>query len=185
MNLEVVSTAGVEPVTLAEAKAQLNIDSADTTWDTIINSLIPVVREVAESETQRDLKVTTYKLSLDGFRKIIVLPRNPLIEVVSITYTDDSDVEQTLSTDDYQVVIGDKGRVYIDTEVSPKTAHDAVKITFKAGYATAAEVPRKTWQGMQFTLSHFFENRSSVVEGRVSHEVPFTAQWLFHKDKVY
>lgn len=185
MNLTLVSTIGAEPVSLIEAKAQLNIDAADTTWDSIITSLIPVVREVAENETQRTLRLGTYELTLDGLRNIIVLPANPLVEVVSITYKDDNDAVQTVDPADYDVVTGDKGRVYVDTEASPKSGHDAVTITFKAGYATAAEVPRKTWQGMQFTLSHFFENRSSVVEGRVSHEVPMTAKWLFQKDRVY
>lgn len=185
MNLKAVSTAGIEPVTLAEAKAQLNIDAADTTWDTLINSLIPVAREVAENETARDLRLNTYELYLPVFYPVMVMPRNPLVEIVSIHYKDDAGVYQLLPAADYSIQAGDKGLLYIKTEAEPNGDRDAVKITFKAGFATAAEVPRKTWQGMQFTLSHLFENRSSVIEGRSVSEVPFTAKWLFAKDKVY
>jgi uncharacterized phiE125 gp8 family phage protein len=60
--------AGVEPITLNEAKAHLRVFGTDD--DGYITSLIAAARQSAESLTDRALLPQTWELALDEFPSI-------------------------------------------------------------------------------------------------------------------
>src|SRR5262249_28268376 len=107
---QIVTPPSVEPVLLADAKAQARVDT--TADDTLIGYLIIAARQWAEKYTGRAFITQTWQLALDlmpameemwwdGMRQgpvtgldeisAIVLPRPPLQSVTSVQYFDNSD----------------------------------------------------------------------------------------------
>ena len=110
MGLKVVSPPAVEPVSLADAKAHLRLDSdAD---DAYVSALITAARERVELFLRRALITRAFEYTLDGFPEspaliyatsVIDLPRPPLQSVESIQYMDSAGNVQTLAPEDYVV----------------------------------------------------------------------------------
>lgn len=129
LNLQRQTGPLIEPLTLTQAKQFLRLDSGFTSDDTLIEGLLPAVREIAENYTRRAFFNQTWVLSLDAFpwwnfasgtvnpamRKgwplyssywdplAIRLPRPRCLQVVSITYVDLTNAVQTLDPATYSV----------------------------------------------------------------------------------
>lgn len=104
--LRVVTPAGSEPVTLADAKGQLGIPASDTSKDDLVTSLISAATREAEALTQRLFVAQTVEFVMNGWEPVIRLPIAPVDKsgVVSIKYVDWVDQAQaTLDTDRYVV----------------------------------------------------------------------------------
>ena len=97
MPLTLTTPPAVEPVTLAEAKAHLKIDTTDD--DALITALIPAARARAEWHTGRALVTQGWTLWLDAWPDIIAIPLPPLQAVASVTVyaRDDSARARTVS----------------------------------------------------------------------------------------
>jgi hypothetical protein len=65
MPLQLITPAAEEPVSLAEAKRHLRVESADD--DALIGSLISAARQSAETLTGRQFVTARWKLVLDSF----------------------------------------------------------------------------------------------------------------------
>lgn len=152
-----------EPVTLAQAKSQLNVDPTLTDDDAYISILIQAAREYCENYTSRAYVPQTWRYSLDAFpwyganinwtdrfsvyqraalwtqSLTITIPRPPLISISSIIYLDVNGVPQTI----------DPAQYVVDYDSEPARVVPApglywpypqlyrpntVQITFQAGY---------------------------------------------------
>ena len=101
-SLEVSSAASIDPLTTAEAKTHMRVDTSDD--DTYIASLISAATQYAQDRTNRQFINATFKLRLDGFISTqLWIPRAPLSSVTSVQYVDENEATQTLSTDLYKV----------------------------------------------------------------------------------
>ena len=133
-----------EPVSLAEVKAHLRVDTSD--FDTDLNAKIMAARQETEMFLQRVLVQRTYRADLWGFDTVIELPYPDLASITSIQYyTPDS--PQVLTTLDSTVYRTDltNNQIYLDWGASyPSVAvrHDAVQITYVAGYAPSTDSPQ-------------------------------------------
>lgn len=95
-----------EPITLAEAKAHLNLAAqspTDSAEDDLIESFITAAREVAEAAQGRELCPKQYDLALDCFPGVIEL-RRPLVSVDLVKYRDSTGAWTTLTADDDYIV---------------------------------------------------------------------------------
>ncbi len=96
-----------EPLSLADAKVQLNLDSDITGDDTAIATAIRAARVHIENTTRRQLVMATYRLAFDDFPRCddqtIRLYGGPLQSVLAIDYIDNANDGQTLDTDNYAV----------------------------------------------------------------------------------
>lgn len=100
--LKRITPPDVEPVTLAEAKEQCLIVISDD--DDKIARLITEAREAAEQFTRRAFVAQVWEAGYSCFpQQQFELAKAPLLAVISIKYTDDSGVEQTLPATDYTV----------------------------------------------------------------------------------
>lgn len=137
-----------EPVTLEEAKAQCHV--THDAEDVRIEHLIRTAREEVETYTGRQCMTATWDLYLDRWpvgRKPILLPKNPVQSVTSITYTDTAGASQTWSTDNYgtdlfsepaRIILKEAGQ-YPELDNEP----NAIRVRFVAGYTTTTLVPAK------------------------------------------
>ncbi len=159
----------IEPLTLDEVKLFLRVNHSAE--DALINDLIRESRERCERVTGRQLLLATYQLTLDDFplgTGSLILPRPPLVEVLSITYIDTDGVSQTVSP---TVYVADTQRqpgwlLLAYGHVWPATlvAANAVTITYRAGYASASQVPSEYRNRLRQCVAHCYANREMTDE---------------------
>jgi len=193
MNIKIITAPTSEPITLAEAKAQIRVTHDNE--DTYISRLITVARQSAETITGRALAYRTMELTLDVFPEVIVLPYPPVEEVVSIKYTDSDDIEHTLDIDDYIV------HTDMPTKIVPAYNTDfpsvelkpigAVKVRYKAGYKADGDdpefiLPEEIKQGILLLISNYYEYREDILSrGHIPKAVPFGVNALLTPYQVY
>jgi uncharacterized phiE125 gp8 family phage protein len=191
MSLRLITAPSTYPVTLAEAKAHLRVDSTDE--DTLIASMISAATDVAEQHTGRAIMPQTWELSLDEFQTSIELTRVPVQSITSITYVDELGAPQTLSPTAYVLVKDDFGYAKIIPSyltVWPTVLAQPLSVTviYVAGYADAAAVPEAIKSWILLTVAALFENREaeSYSARAVSTTVKMSfVDALLHKYRVF
>lgn len=132
----------VEPVDLDEFKKHIRF--TPTSEDTLIDTYIATARQYFAQQTGVEPIDTVREVRMDAFpTRYIELPRRPLIEVVSVSYTDADDVLQTLAVDTEYLVGGvgqpRPGVISVLSGASwptPKDAFGSVAIRYRAGYGS-------------------------------------------------
>lgn len=164
----------VEPVTLAEVKANLRIDADITADDALLTSLIPAARQQAEHRTGRRFGVQTWLRAYDAFPSwSSMLPDPPVSEIVNIKYDDIAGTEQTLDPADYRLRPHSEPAVVLPIKSWPATLAEpgAVRITYRCGLdATDARwASLRAW--MLLAIGTWYHNREAG--GAVqTHELP-------------
>ena len=173
MGLKLVTPPETEPVTLAEAKAHLRLDTESD--DAYVSALITAARERVEIFLRRALITQVFECTIDDFPaydRAIDLPRPPLQSVEWIKYLDTAGVLQTLDPGIYTVDASSNeiGRIALAwNRFWPFTRYtiNAVTIRFTAGYGDAAgDVPQAIRQGILIEISNLYENREDAVVGQ-------------------
>ena len=158
-----------EPVTEAEVKLQCRIDGTDE--DDLLTLYISAAREFVEAYTGTKLGSQTVLMQGSGFCDLWSLPAAPVISVSSVKYLDATGVEQTLSTDVYEVVNpGLEPHIRLKVGQSwPSTreASDAIRVSAVCGYSSLP-VPIK--HALLLIISSWFDNRAvgPVPDGAIS-----------------
>lgn len=177
--LSLVTAPAAEPLTLAEAKLHLRVDSDDTSQDTLITSLIVAAREAVEEHTRRALVTQTWDYVADAFPdgdEPILVGKPPLQSVTTLQYVDADGVLQTWAASNYVVDTATiDGAIRLAYDVSWPSAreqYNAVQVRVVAGYGLAAAVPASIKAAMLLLIGHLFEHRESVVTGTIVAELP-------------
>lgn len=152
------------PVTLTEVKTQLRIAVADTTDDTLLTSLITVATEQAEKYTKRDFITRTYEVLRDHFHDLMEIRRSALTSITSITYYDENNALQTLSSGVYSILydmdFSNVQRNPDQTWPSTYPKRHAVRMIVNCGYGAAASaVPAAIKQAIIQMVINLYENR--------------------------
>ena len=171
--LKVTSAPAEEPITLAEAKAHLKVDT--TADDAYITTLIVAARKAVEDYTNLALIDTTFEQAFDGFPEAtrlnpyqsLVLWRAPLISVTGVAYTAEDGTSTTEDAANYTVdsyrrppsVSPVSGYGWQATQDTPAS----VIVTFRAGYADADSVPEHIKQAMLLMIGSWYDNREDSV----------------------
>lgn len=168
----------IEPISLADAKLHLRIEPSDTWQDDHIDLLIVAARAKLEADLGFAVMAQTLRTDLSCFPSrpatypAVWLGGGASAAVSSIVYIDSAGAEQTIDSADYLVdavsspalVVPAPGKAWPATQHRP----GAVRITWTAGWASAAAVPSDLIHAMKLLLGHWFENREAVVAGTIS-----------------
>jgi len=169
------------PITLAEAKAFLRVDSDFDDDNTYITSLISVATQVVEQYTRRRLITQTYNIFYDEFPPYIDLQIGEVASVTHIKYYDEDNTLQTLATDQYDVDTRVRpGRIYqSNTGDFPNTYErpNAIEVEFIVG-GSASDVPAPIVQAIYIIVGRYYENRQDVVMGTQVNELPLMVEYL-------
>lgn len=185
--IKVITPPTEEPITLAEAKANLRVVFDDEDAD--ITRMIRAARQMAEERLNRALMPQVLAFAADEFCGPLRVPRPPLRQLNSITYIDADGLPQTMS-----------GTVYVlDDFVEPpmitpaygvswpatRAQARAVVVQYQAGYADAASVPEPIRQWMLLAIGAMYENRAGVSEVETYSLPEDFVQWLIQPYVVY
>lgn len=154
-NILITAPTGL-PVTDAQILAQLKEDDANIglckvyaegAVDDVQGDLISVQLMQATYELQMDSWLTdpypqTTGYSTPGGSGFLTLPKCPLVSITSVKYDDVNNVEQTLSTSNYQTDTSSlPGRIRWASNASLPGVYDkpnCIRIRYVAGYGAAA-----------------------------------------------
>ena len=194
-HLTIKTQPAVEPVSKAEVKLALRIDSTYSTEDDLLDSYIATARQTLEIWTNRTFIFTTYIYYLDynpGGRDsgVIYLPNAPLSTVTSVKYLDSAGSEQTVAGTVYQAdTAATPGRIYLKYGQSWPTSRDIQKqyyIEYVSGRADAAAVAAADeWVKMiiKWMVGHFWINREATSTLTLK-DLPYGLQALVWTNKV-
>ncbi len=156
-----------EPITPADLKDHLRISVDDQ--DRWALRAITAARQFVETVQWRTLMTSTWRLSTDRFPSWeLKIPMPPLQSISSITYLDVTGATQTLSSSLY-IVSSDSepGRVTpAYSQIWPVTRPqlEAVKVTYVAGYSSAAAIPQTTLLPLMAIAADCYETREFSTE---------------------
>lgn len=170
------------PVTVDEANAQLRLTEPDEGG--LIYGLIAAAVDLVGSQAGRVLATETWVASVPCVPSVsgwadLILPKNPVQGLTSITYFDTNDVSQVAALADFYV--------YSDADqtlIRPKNGkswpvtiarEDAISVTFVAGYVA---LPPALRAAILLTVGHLFENREAVLTGPIAAELPLGVRAL-------
>lgn len=192
---DVQSTAPTTiPLTVAEAKLQLNVTS--TADDALIESLIRSATLLLENRTNRCFITQTRQLKMRTFLdqryvrdREIIPPRSPLKSVSTVSFLDSDGTTTTLPSSDYRVSTGDMpGRIseeYSATWPPTRNVANDVTVTYVAGHSTVTTgVPQHVKHALRMVVGHWYRNREAVVTGTISKEVEFGVDALLEGERV-
>jgi len=209
LKIETAWTTNV--VSIADFKLFARIDSSDVSENALIESLVFLAQDMAESYTGRAITQQDLQLFLDRLpfysdtklqeglytapdlqsnSNFIVLPKPNLISVTHVKHYDNDNTATTFASSNYYVdTTSEQGRVVLKTGVSWPTASqlrnaNAYEVQFRAGYGnTASDVPKSIVQGIKMLALHLYENREIATSMNVN-LIPNTVAMLFAPYKV-
>ena len=163
----------VEPVTLAEAKAHLRVDTSDD--DTYIAGLVRAAREWCEEYLDRTLVHTQWVMRFDKFppdgTHDIELPRPPIVAsgtatAVALTFTYENGTTATYSTASYRVdrnsTPGTVKTLYGQTWPPHLQDDNAISVTWWGGYGqSGSDVPQGIKNAMLLYVHELYEKRGN------------------------
>ena len=178
MSLSTKTAPTGEPITLAEAKAHLNVDTDDD--NTYITTLIKVARLQFETDTGRAFVNRTYYLDLDDFpRGDLELPMPPLSTVSSVKYYSTAGATSTVSSSVYGAdTVATPGRLVLQSTKTWPSAnlrpYNGVRVEYVAGYgaSTSASIPVLAKQGMLLLIGDMYKDRETAVVGTIRTKIP-------------
>lgn len=162
-HLERITAPLVEPVSLAEAKAQCRVRHSHD--DDRMTRLIASAREQAEGRTRRALISQDWRQTSPATCGRIRLERWPVLEVSAVQVDG-----LPLDPSTYSVRLGDDG--YVDP-VSGWPGREVV-VEFVAGYGSeAASVPASIRDWMLVQIADAYANPTAVVIGVTASRLDF------------
>ncbi len=169
-NYQEISSPGVEPVSLAEAKEFARINTASE--DSLISALIVASRIMAEKYTGRAFISRDFELFLDNSpnSSVVEIPVNPLVSVAQISSFNEADTETIFASTNYFVdKVSKPARVILrEGKTWPTGLRNAnsLRIEFTAGYGTAAtDVPEGIRTSVKIIFAKLWELRGQIEDG--------------------
>lgn len=172
-----VTAPAASPISLAEAKAQMKVESSDD--DTIIQRLIDAAIAFVDVQGAlgKAMITQTWGQWLSPNPSTVYLSLGPVQSVSAIKYYDVDGALQTATLSDFNV-FGTPNRI----SVSPKsgkawpvtqTRDDAIKIEYVIGYgATSASVPETVRHALMMLVAHWYDMRETSTEKQM-YDLPF------------
>jgi uncharacterized phiE125 gp8 family phage protein len=176
MSLILTSQPALEPISLAEAKAHLRLDTS--TEDLLITALISTARLQIEAALSIALIHQTWTYVLDRWPPTpnINLPLSPVAELLAVRTFDQDHLPTPQPLTAFQLdgsATPPRLRRNASTTAPTLRAMNAIEISFIAGFgATPASVPAPIRQALLLLVAHWFEHRDPADAEQPATTIP-------------
>lgn len=151
----------LEPVTLAEAKAQLRL--GHDSEDALIAGLIRAARDEVERATGTALIDQSWRLALDAWPRSgrVALTPHPVREILSVTvYGSEGEASLVDPSACRLDPHARPARLWLADRPAPGAALNGIEVDFRAGYGEAGtDVPDILKRAILMLTAHWFEFR--------------------------
>lgn len=172
MPAQLISPPGIEPVTLAAAKAHLRVEITDD--DNLIGALITAARVLVEISTRRVLITQRWRLTYDRWPPdgLVELRMTPLQSVDAAMTYDGNGNATPLNPTSYQVDLASVPARFLLTvpieTVQPGRPIAGIEIDVTAGYGLSGlQVPQPLQLAMMMLVARWYETRDGTSVGTV------------------
>lgn len=180
-----ITTAATEqPITTAEAKAHLNIDSDYSADDTLISAMIKAATNYAQAYCRRLFVATTVTEYYDNFPASGSFELSyGVITLSSVKYKDSNNTEQTWNASNYEV--DNKitpAKIQVLTNKSYPSTYDgfnAVYVEYITGFGAASDVPQDVKHALLLMVADMYDNREDKVK-----RLPTASQMLLNSYQI-
>lgn len=161
-----------EPITLAQAKAQVRVDGADD--DTLIQRLIGTARDHVEKVCGQYFAPRTVEVYCDGFCDLARVEVVPVTSITSIGYTDTAGADQFVDNTVYELRADglDASIVLKPGKLWPAVLSGSrIKMIAVVG---SSDVPPSVVHAMMLLIGAWYENReqTAIVGRSIVAELP-------------
>lgn len=168
-----LTAPGLEPVTLAEAKAHLRVMDDVTDDDAMIEAMIAAARRLIEQRLGRSLMLAQYRSTFANGATLLQLvapvyvdPTHPITVSVGGTATADYELDD------------DASEVELDS-----AAADDVSVTYWAGASETAEVAPQLRAALLLYVGHLYAHREAASTEAPA-EVPMAFETLLASESL-
>lgn len=168
MAYSVTTAPASEPLTTAEAKSHLNVDTSDD--DTLIDNMIKAARIAIENYLDQKLITQTITEYFDEFPTdgVFNLTVWPVQSITSVNYLDTDGASQTWNASNYTTdLVSEPARITNAYSVSYPSTRDqinAVNVVYVAGYGDdSTDIPELIRRAMLLLIADMYDNRSNQV----------------------
>jgi len=152
----------LEPLSLAEARAWLRLDTTDE--DATVTALIRAARGLVEQKTRRLLVTQQWRLVLDAWpvAGCLDLPLAPVRDILALRVFGQDGSAITVAPASVRLEAGrDPARIVIEGPLPrPARASAGIEIDLNCGYADdPAEVPEPLRHAVRLLVGRWFEHR--------------------------
>ena len=180
-------------VSLEEAKTHLRIGHTED--DAYITRLTKAAQLVCEKLTGMVLTPCDFIMQCDEWSQTKEIPEISIIKTISyIKYMDASSpsVQQTWSASNYELInYSQRSRIsLVDGSSYPtlRSGPGSIEMKFSAKPSWSANtltaLSEVAFQAVLITIADMYENRQSVIVGRIASSIPKTAQYLLDTLKI-
>lgn len=154
----------VEPLTLAEIRAHLRLDSEEEGG--LLLALATVAREHLERETGLVLAARDFRFCLDDWPEdgILTIARGPVRAVTAVTVYDGKGEPQVVDLDGHLLDEQSRpARLWLRETPAPGRAMNGIEVEFSAGFGeSGADVPETLKRAMLLHIGAMFACRGVV-----------------------
>lgn len=165
MTYSQISAPGVEPVTLAEAKAHMRLDGGDE--DALVTALIGVARGYLEHTTGLLLITRGMRLYLDRWPKsgIVRIAHGPVRRIDAVTVYDGEGAPRAVALAGHRLDgFGRPARFWLADPPAPGRCQNGIEIDFTAGFGdSGADVPDELKRALLMHVALMFSYRGAVA----------------------
>jgi uncharacterized phiE125 gp8 family phage protein len=174
MSSILLTAPAVEPLSLAEAKAFLRVETNDD--DDVIAALIAGSRIHVEAQTRRALITQSWRISFDAWPDdgwLPILPA-PLQTLNAARVYDFENVAQTLDPAAFVLDKGASALIFAPWALpAPGRPAAGIELDVTVGYGDAAiDVPEALRQAIRLLVAHWYENRGIAAIGQAVAVLP-------------
>jgi uncharacterized phiE125 gp8 family phage protein len=167
MSALLLTAPAVEPLTLAEAKAFLRVETSDD--DDVITALIAGARIHVEAQTRRALMTQSWRIALDAWPqagRLTIVPA-PLQTLTAARVYDFEGLAHDVDTQAFVIDQGASVLAFAPWAVpQPGRIAAGIECDVTLGYGdAAAAVPEALRQAIRLLVAHWYENRGLVTTG--------------------
>ncbi|WP_045836045.1 head-tail connector protein [Hyphomicrobium sp. 99] len=176
MSLVMTTPPAVEPVTVADAKAHMRIDSDDE--DVLIGSLLLTSRLHIEVALSLALITQSWKLTLDRWPggRDVELPLTPLRSIDEVRVKNAAGVANAVPAESYLVDLASRpARLVWNNSVppSPQVRANGIEIDMTVGFGSTGEsVPAPLKHAILMLTAHWYEHRDPGEIGSDDARIP-------------
>lgn len=173
-----------EPVTLAEARAQVNIiDDTDTTFDTFLTSLIAPARAYVERVTRYLFVGGSRTETFTSWGDYLEIWRRPIASIDGVTYSTTADPADDADLTDFVVNFGFPARIGppIGASFPDLVAGGTITVTYTG--SAVADTSEEYLLGkrlMLLLIGEWFNDREAYSTERVSPDFDFAVRSMIN-----